>query len=76
MNLVDPLKPFSLIGYMVAEDDYLPWQAAIRQINGLKDLIDSSPIFGSFRNYLIKLVTPIYSKLNWNESLLDSWLDK
>lgn len=61
---------------MTTEDDYLPWQVAIKHINDLKDLIDSWPIYGQFRNYVIKLVTPIYKKLGWTETLLDTWLDK
>lgn len=75
-NLINFLRPINLLGYLKMEDDYLPWYIAINKINKLIDLIDSTPLYGQFRNYVIQLMTPIYKKLGWNEIISDSWLDR
>lgn len=75
-NLVDPLRPFTLLTYLANEDEYLPWRTAIDQINNLQDLVDSTPLYGQFRIFISKLVTPIYAKLGWDETINNTWLDR
>jgi aminopeptidase N len=75
-NLIDPLKPLKLLSYLSSEDEYVAWQAAIKQITYLKDLIDSTPIYGLYRTYVLKLVSPIYTTLGWSENINDSSLTR
>ena len=73
---ISSIKPFELIKFLPNEDEYLPWSTFINRVSFYIDMLESTEIYGDFENYLLELVTPIYTKLTWSNQEKDSWLTK
>nr|UXX33471.1 aminopeptidase N-like protein [Holotrichia oblita] len=54
---------FNVVGYLEQENEYLPWKAAIRSIDNLDNLLKRTAVYGDFKDYLKKIIKPIYDKI-------------
>ena len=63
---------------MTKEFDYLPWNTLINsKIKFFLDILDGTEFFGDLKQFLIKIIDPIYNKLGWNEeNEREDWIDK
>jgi hypothetical protein len=75
-NKIDSIKPFEIIKYLTNEGEYIPWSAFISRISFYIDMLESSDFYGEFESYIRELVRPIYEKLTWDNSPIDSWLTR
>lgn len=75
-NLIDIVKPFEIIKYLSDEGEYLPWITAINRLRFVIDMLESTSVYSKFQSYLIDLITPIYTKLGWEQKASDSWLER
>ena len=73
---VDVTKALELIEYLSNEEAYFPWVTTISRLRYFSEMIDSTSVYSNFQKYLLKLITPIYNKLTWEESRTDSWLTR
>ncbi|XP_063912519.1 aminopeptidase N-like isoform X2 [Zophobas morio] len=53
---------FDVLKYLQFEDEYLPWKAALSNVNSLNRQVKKSAIYGNFKIYMRKLVRSIYEK--------------
>ncbi|KAJ8921412.1 hypothetical protein NQ315_003030 [Exocentrus adspersus] len=54
---------FDLVNYLNADLEYLPWKSALGKTAGLTTHLKKSNIYGLFKEYMQKLLAPIYKKL-------------
>lgn len=54
----------SVINYLQQEDEYLPWKAALDGLAGVNRILEKTPMYELFRNYLRLILQPIYEKLD------------
>ena len=47
------------------EIEYIPWAAALKGFGYIKGMLQHTPSYEQFRNYINKLVKPVYSKLGY-----------
>jgi aminopeptidase N len=59
--------------YLINEEDLIPWQAALQSFRHIKRLIDQNSR-NNFRNFLLKLLTPLYNKLGFKAKANDTHL--
>lgn len=52
-----------LIKYLKQEIEYLPWRAALSTLNEIARMLRRTSQFGSFKEYVQKILQPIYEKL-------------
>ena len=75
-NLLSIENLFDIVKYLSIEEAYAPWRVSIKQFSYLIDMLESTSVYPKFQKYIFDLITPIYEKLEWNESKLDTWLNK
>lgn len=61
--------------YLVKEDEYIPWSAAITAFSYLELMLGRSGGFGAFKNYLISELLPIFNRLGVETKSNDTFLD-
>ncbi|KAF5299259.1 hypothetical protein FQA39_LY02432 [Lamprigera yunnana] len=54
---------FGILDYLEREDSFLPWRAAINNIDNYVKLFQRTHIFGLLENFMKKLLMPIYQKV-------------
>nr|XP_022919862.1 aminopeptidase N-like [Onthophagus taurus] len=54
---------FELLSYLEQETEYLPWKVALRNIGSLEILLKRTSTYGHFKEYIQKLIVPIYLKV-------------
>lgn len=52
-----------LIKYLKQEKEYLPWRAALTTLNDIARMLRRTSEFGSFKEYVQKILHPIYERL-------------
>ncbi|CAH2076272.1 unnamed protein product, partial [Iphiclides podalirius] len=60
----------NLTTYLNVETDYVPWDTAASIFNKLSDRLLSSDSHNALRNYVQKLVEPLYSQQTWTKTNL------
>lgn len=53
----------SVINYLREEDEYLPWKAALDGLNSVNRILQKTPMYELFRNYMRLILEPIYERL-------------
>ncbi|KAK6758774.1 hypothetical protein RB195_016165 [Necator americanus] len=51
---------FDLLGYIVAEEEYLPWQETLNGFNGVLEFFGNEPESKYATRFMLKLLEPIY----------------
>lgn len=54
---------FDILSYLKHESEYLPWKFALGKIDSINNHLRVNPTYGIFKNYMKKLLTPVYEKL-------------
>jgi aminopeptidase N len=54
---------FELLKYLKYEEDYLPWKAALTNVNTLNRQLRKSSIYGDFKTYMKHVLSTIYQKM-------------
>ncbi|XP_070560579.1 aminopeptidase N-like [Ptychodera flava] len=62
---VDAVLALSAIGYLRDEKEYSPWNAAIRNLRYIRDMLETSPSYGNLQSYIRELIEPLYEDLGW-----------
>lgn len=75
---VNPTLPLQLTKFLAQESEYLPWKVFLDKNNVFyyTKMLVESPLNGPVKDYLAKLVEPVYSKLGWKARDDDKWLHK
>ncbi|XP_070560607.1 aminopeptidase N-like [Ptychodera flava] len=71
---VDAVLALSVIGYLRDEKEYSPWNAAIRNLRYVRDMLETSPSYGNLQRYIRDLIKPSYEDLGWDFSNDDTHL--
>ncbi|XP_069682399.1 aminopeptidase N-like isoform X2 [Periplaneta americana] len=58
------LTALNILNYLQQEIEYLPWKAAFSNINVLNRLMRRTIGYGSFRDYVRKLLAPLYKNID------------
>jgi len=53
----------SVINYLQQEDEYLPWKAALDGLADVNRILQKTPMYELFRDYMKLILEPIYEKL-------------
>ncbi|XP_070560484.1 aminopeptidase N-like [Ptychodera flava] len=72
---VDAVLAFRVIEHLKTEDNLSPWQAAIRNLQYVRDMLETSPSYGNLQSYIRSLVDPKYTELGWDFSDEDTQLE-
>lgn len=60
---------FKLTKYLRKEEEYVPWEAVITNVNTIKSILPrSSPSFKYLEKYIYNLSFPLYQKLGFNDT--------
>ncbi|KAL3279074.1 hypothetical protein HHI36_016588 [Cryptolaemus montrouzieri] len=68
--------PLELTKYLKDEINYAPWEVASTELLRTLKLLKSSSYEHQFKEYIIKILTPIYTNLSWTIGEDDSHLTK
>ena len=61
--------------YLSKEQDYIPWFSALFELEYIKNMLERTPSFGAYKEFLIRLLLPIYNHLGFENHNSDSSLD-
>lgn len=75
-NEIEPFIPLELAGYLVKENEFIPWQIFLNNIEYYTSMLLPSPFYGQFQEYLAKLVEPVYHQVGWMDKESIEWLNK
>lgn len=53
----------SVINYLGQEDEYLPWKAALDGLADINRILQKTPMYDMFRDYMQLILHPIYERL-------------
>lgn len=71
-GLLDYALALDATKYLPKERDYLPWASVLTSLSYLEDMLQRTPLYGDFRDYLSHLVDPYYSRFrefDWTRKL-------
>lgn len=54
---------FNVLKYLSQETEYMPWKAAIDKIDVINQQLKTSAMYGQFKEYMKRLLTPMYEKV-------------
>ncbi|UJR17212.1 hypothetical protein I4U23_004107 [Adineta vaga] len=80
-NILETSLVFNLISYVHSEDAYIVWERIIAGLSYIEQMIASKSsditLYEQFQSYVIDLISPIYTKLGWQQSTntTEKWLD-
>ena len=66
-SLLDYPTALRLTDYLAAEEDYVPWAAAISSLRYLENMISSQPGYGQLRAFLLRTLQPVLVRLGLEE---------
>lgn len=72
-DLLDYNTTLLLTKYLSLEDDYIPWQSALGGFSYLKEMLERTAAFGSFKKYLETELQKPYQQLGFTPSDQDSF---
>jgi len=74
-GLLDYDTALSVTGYLSKEVEYIPWASALSGLKYVNKMLKRTAAYGEFKRYMLQLVDPIYTKLDFNARPEDSHLD-
>jgi len=76
-GLINYTIAFDLVKYLnIAEINYIPWYAALRNMEELRVIISNYEYSGIYENFILKLVKPMFDELGTSEKLSDTQNEK
>lgn len=70
-GLLDYKFAMSATRYLKNEPDYLPWESAITSFTYINEMLQRTPIYGDWKDYISDLVEPYYARykdMDWTMS--------
>ncbi|XP_042874237.1 aminopeptidase N-like [Penaeus japonicus] len=58
-----------LNAYLAKENDYIPWQAALNNLEYLETMLSATSGHGALREYLLSLLIPLYESVGFEDDL-------
>uniref|UniRef100_A0A182N0H6 Aminopeptidase n=1 Tax=Anopheles dirus TaxID=7168 RepID=A0A182N0H6_9DIPT len=55
---------FAMMNYLRQEREYIPWKAALTNLNSINRLLKRTPLYGVFQSYIQYIVEPVYEHLD------------
>lgn len=76
-GLMNYTVAFDLVKYLtIAEKNYVPWYAALRNMEELRVIISNYEYSGLYDNFILKLVRPMFDELGTSENSTDTQNEK
>ena len=66
-GLLDYRLALDLTLYLGREEDYLPWQAALTNLDYLAKMLRRTAGYGAYLSYILSAVEPLYARLGYDE---------
>lgn len=66
----------SVNAYLRNEGEYVPWDSALSGMTYLDEILTRSGVYGSFKSYLLTLLSPLYDSVGFMDNLSDPHLDQ
>jgi len=63
------------IEYLADEVDYMPWAAAIGELNYIGRMLGRTAGYGAYKEFMIRQLLPIYEHLGFENKKTDSAMD-
>ncbi|XP_077564771.1 thyrotropin-releasing hormone-degrading ectoenzyme-like isoform X3 [Haemaphysalis longicornis] len=57
--------------YLTKEREFLPWRAALDSWRSIEKLLAGTNIYSSWKAFVVRLITSVYTALNWEEKPSD-----
>ncbi|KAL5020570.1 hypothetical protein ScPMuIL_003462 [Solemya velum] len=79
---LDMLLALQIVEYLSKEEDYLPWDAALKELKSLDDMLSQMELYGQFQTFMKGILGPPYRRLynkldrSHTESLLFGKLER
>lgn len=64
-----------LIEYLKQEKEYIPWKAALANLNKMNTILKKTSKYGNFKKYMQQLLTPIYKETHGLDDVSEDQLD-
>ncbi|KAG0720640.1 Aminopeptidase Ey [Chionoecetes opilio] len=58
-----------LMGYLAAEEEYVPWRSALNGLSYLEKMLTRTARYGDLKRYLLSLVGPLYDGVGFEDDL-------
>ncbi|KAK8734043.1 hypothetical protein OTU49_017450, partial [Cherax quadricarinatus] len=62
--------------YLKNEEEYVPWDSALSNLNYIKRMFTRSGNYGALKNYLLTILTPLYESVGFQNSINDPHLEQ
>lgn len=62
--------------YLAKEAEYVPWRAALNNLDYLDTMLSATPGYGPLRQYLLHLLIPLYNSVGFEDDLQGPHLDQ
>ncbi|XP_063599467.1 aminopeptidase N-like [Penaeus indicus] len=62
--------------YLAKETEYVPWRAALNNLDYLDAMLSATPGYGALRQYLLHLLIPLYDSVGFEDDLQGPHLDQ
>nr|XP_022900472.1 aminopeptidase N-like isoform X1 [Onthophagus taurus] len=66
-GFLDYHVPFNLTKYLINETDYIPWASALKSLEFIKSILETTYLNGDYEDYITNLIGPIYDKIKEND---------
>uniref|UniRef100_A0A0P5FVD5 Aminopeptidase n=1 Tax=Daphnia magna TaxID=35525 RepID=A0A0P5FVD5_9CRUS len=66
--------PLNLTKYLEREEEFLPWEATLTALSYLDSMMKRTPGYGLLKNYVLKILSPLYDSLGFVNRSSDSHL--
>lgn len=65
-----------VVSYLERETDFIPWKAAVNNLEKLDYILKDRPVYGWFKTFVRKLARHAYLKYSWEETDPESLMDR
>ncbi|KAL5020171.1 hypothetical protein ScPMuIL_003063 [Solemya velum] len=66
-GLVQQKIALDLTEYLLHEDNYVPWRAALDNLAYIKFRLQNKPVYSKFKKYMLQLLSRLVTKLGWED---------
>ncbi|EFX67103.1 hypothetical protein DAPPUDRAFT_203789 [Daphnia pulex] len=73
-GLLDYETPLNLTEYLEREEEFLPWESTLTALSYLNSMMQRTPGYGLLKNYVMKILMPLYNSLGFVHRSTDSHL--
>lgn len=73
-DYIDYYQALNVVQYMEKEDNYLPWTAALQNLNYIARRLSNDELV-KFKKYILELTKNVYDKLHFTQKATDTRLD-